>query len=88
MAVRGNVVIVGKKPVSDYVLSIILLFNQGHDTVVIRAKGDAISKAVDVYNALKARLADSIELESVNIDSQEVGRRLIPMIEIRVKRTL
>ncbi len=88
MSSRGNVIIVSRKKVSDYVLSAILLFNQGHDVIVLRARGDAISKAVDVYNALKARLEDSIKLESVSIDSEESGRRLVPVIEIKIKRVL
>lgn len=88
MAAEENVIIIGKKPVTDYVLSAILLFNEGHDEIVIRGQGVNINKAVDVYNALARRLQDSIELVSVNIDSRERGRRLIPLIEIRVRRKL
>ena len=88
MAAEENVIIIGKKPVTDYVLSAILLFNEGHDEIVIRGQGVNINKAVDVYNALARRLQDSVELVSVNIDSRERGRRLIPLIEIRVRRKL
>ena len=88
MASEPNVIVVGKKPVNDYVLSAILLLNEGHDEVVIRGQGNNINKAVEVYNALRHRLGDSIELVSVNIDSFEKGRRLVPFIEIRIRRTI
>ena len=89
MAAREeNVVIIGKKSIPDYVLDVILKFNEGIDEVVIKGRGQMISKAVDVYNALKSRLGDSLELVSVNIDSEEVRGRLVSYIEIRVRRTI
>ena len=36
MAAEENVVVIGKKPVADYVLAVILLFNEGYDEVIIR----------------------------------------------------
>ncbi|MET1102273.1 MAG: DNA-binding protein [Pyrodictiaceae archaeon] len=84
-----NVIVIGKKPIRDYVLSAILLFNEGHEEIVLKAKGSNISKAVDVYNALRNRLPDNIELVSINIDSIEKGaRKLIPVIEIKVRRSI
>ncbi len=88
MASSANVIVVGKKSVNDYVLSAILLLNEGHDEVIIRGQGNNINKAVEVYNALRRRLGDSIELVSVSIDSFEKGRRLVPFIEIKVRRTI
>ncbi|RUM48009.1 MAG: DNA-binding protein [Hyperthermus sp.] len=88
MAVEENTIIIGKKPIADYVLSAIVVLNKGFDEVVIRGQGANISKAVDVYNALVNRLRDSVELVSVRIDSIEKGRRLIPFIEIKVRRTI
>ena len=88
MSVEENVVVIGKKPVMDYVLAAILLFNEGYDEIIIRGQGDNVSKAVDVYNALLARLQDGVELVDVKIDSIERGRRLVPIIEIKVKRKL
>ena len=88
MAAEENVIVVGKKPVADYVLSAILAFNEGYDEIVIRGQGPNITKAVDVYNALAARLQDSIELKEVKIDSIERGRRLVSYIEIRVRRVV
>ncbi|WP_228546795.1 DNA-binding protein [Hyperthermus butylicus] len=83
-----NVVVIGKKPVTDYVLAAILLFNEGYDEVIIKGQGNNVSKAVDVYNALANRLQDGIELVDVKIDSVERGRRLVPVIEIKVRRKI
>ncbi len=88
MAEAPNVVLIGKKPIDNYVLSAIVLFNQGEDEVVIKARGDNISKAVDVYNALKDRLGDGVELVDVEIGSEHSRGRLVSFIKIRIKRSL
>jgi DNA-binding protein Alba len=88
MSAEENVIVVGRKSITDYVLSAILVFNEGFDEIIIRGQGSNISKAVDVYNALTQRLHDSIELISVRVDSITRGRKLIPLIEIKVKRTI
>ncbi len=88
MPVEENVVIVGRKPLPDYVLEVILLFNEGYDEVIIKGQGPNVGKAVDLYNAVKRRLQDGVELAGVKIDSIERGRRLIPLIEIRIRRTI
>jgi len=83
-----NVIIVGRKPIRDYVLAAILLFNEGHEEIIIKARGANISKAVDIFNALKSRLS-GVELVDVKIDSIERDvQRLIPVIEIRVRRSI
>jgi len=81
-----SVVNVGKKPVEDYLFDVILRFQEGEDTVVIKGFGVFISKAVDVYNRLKERLGESIELMDVEIGSEKTGRRIKPFIAIKVKR--
>ncbi len=43
-----NVVFVGKKPVMSYVLAAVTQFGSGQNEVHIRARGRAISTAVDV----------------------------------------
>ncbi len=81
-----NMVVVGRKPVSSYVLAVIVMFNQGVDEVVIKARGEAISKAVEVYNALRDRLGDSIELVGAEIGSEYTRARRTSYIKIKVRR--
>ncbi|MFQ6010766.1 MAG: RNA-binding protein, partial [Nitrososphaerales archaeon] len=45
----GNMTIfIGKKPVMNYVLACLTTIQNGTDLLIIKARGNAISKAVDV----------------------------------------
>ncbi len=70
MSSGEGVVSVGSRPLSDYVLSIIILFNQGVKKVVVKGRGENISKAIAVCNAVKDRLGESVKLENVEIGSE------------------
>jgi DNA-binding protein len=83
-----NTIVVGRKHRDDYVLSTIVLLNQGAEYAIIRGQGDLIYKAVDVYNSLKERLGDSLRLEDVSIGSEKTGSRRISYIEIKVRRAV
>ena len=66
-----NVVLVGKKPVMNYVLATLTLLNQGVNEIVVKARGRAISKAVDTVEIVRSRfLPGKIEIKSINIGSQ------------------
>ncbi|MCD6323663.1 MAG: DNA-binding protein [Desulfurococcales archaeon] len=77
---------VGSKPLDDYLVSAAVMFNQGISKLTIKGWGDSISKAVALYNALKDRMGDAIELKDVRIGSEEIKGRLISYIEIDVER--
>jgi len=77
---------VGNKPLSEYLVSTAILFNQGIRKVTLRGRGENISKTVSLYNALKARMGDAIELRDVRIGSEEVRGKLISFIEIDLER--
>ncbi|MCQ4344834.1 MAG: DNA-binding protein [Sulfolobaceae archaeon] len=70
-----EVVVSRTKSVSDYVLDIITLMNQGFDEVKIKGLGREISKAVDVYNSLKSRMENGIELKDVQIGTDKERKR-------------
>jgi len=70
-----EVVVSRTKSVSDYVLDIITLMNQGFDDVKIKGLGREISKAVDVYNSLKSRMENGIELKDVQIGTDKERKR-------------
>ena len=58
----ANVVYVGNKPVMNYVLACVTQLNQGADEIVVKARGRAISRAVDVAEILKNRFQFRKEL--------------------------
>jgi len=79
---------VGKKPILDYIVSIAILFNQGVRRIVIRGKGDNISKDVAVYNAIKERMGDAVKLNDVRIGSENRKGKLTSFIEIVIERIM
>ncbi len=66
-----GVVLVGKKPVMNYVLACLTLFNAGKPYVIVRARGVAISRAVDTVQLLKKAFVKNLAVEKVNIGTQE-----------------
>jgi len=77
---------VGNRPLGDYIVSAAILFNQGYRQVLIRGRGNNISKAVALYNALKERMGDALKLVDVRIGSNEIRGRIVSFIEILIER--
>lgn len=82
----GNVILVGRKPVMNYVMAAVLTLQSGGD-LVLKARGRAISKAVDASQIIINRFAKDYEIKSVNLGTEEMtdqeGRtRSISTIEI------
>lgn len=50
---KRDLVIMGIKPVMNYVVACLTLFNDGNETVRVRARGKHINKAVDAVQLLK-----------------------------------
>lgn len=84
-------IFVGKKSVMNYVLAALLQFDSGAKEVVLKARGKAISKAVDVAEIIKRRLLeDRVEVKDVKIDTELVGEgesaRNVSIIEIILEK--
>ncbi|OYT63174.1 DNA-binding protein Alba [Candidatus Bathyarchaeota archaeon ex4484_205] len=72
MAQEENVVYIGGKPVMNYVLAVITQFNEGGDRVVLKARGRAISRAVDVAEIVRNRFLPNIEVKDIRIGTEEL----------------
>lgn len=70
----GNVVLIGKKPVMNYVTACITFFNSGEKHVVIKARGRAITRAVDTVELLRRAFIKNLEIESIKISTEELTR--------------
>ncbi len=85
-----NVVFVGKKPTMNYVLAVVTQFNSGANTVVLKARGRAISKAVDVAEIVRNRFVPTLKYGNVKIGTEtlqsEKGETNVSSIEIEMKR--
>ena len=80
------VVIVGRKKPWNYVTACITVFNSGSKTLIIRGRGENISRAVDVANLLRRNIA-GMQIIEVRIleESREGSSRIVPVIEIVVE---
>jgi len=91
MSVTEGSVLVGNKSVMNYVLAAVIQFNQGAKKVLIKARGRAISRAVDVAEIVRSRfLKGEVDVSSIKIGSETVGegdkKRNISTIEILLEK--
>ncbi|RLG77942.1 MAG: DNA-binding protein [Thermoprotei archaeon] len=81
-------IVLGNKPLRNYLLDIVLALNRGADEVEILGKGRHINRAVTLYNMLSGRLGDSLHLDKVEIGSVHERGRRISYIKIVVSRKI
>jgi len=72
---RSNTVFVGNKPVLNYVLACITLFRGNEKEVIIKARGRAISRAVDVAEIIRSRFMPDVKIKKITIGTEEVSSR-------------
>lgn len=58
----------------NYVVACVTLFNSGAEQVMVRARGQAIAKAVDTVLMLRDSFLKDLEIEDIAIGSEEVTR--------------
>ena len=69
-----NVVLVGSKPVMNYVIACLTLFNSGANEVIVKARGRAIERAIDTVEMLRRSFITDLEIKDINIDTQDLQR--------------
>lgn len=72
MAEDDNIVYVGSKPAMSYVLAVVTQFSDGQDTVHIKARGKAISRAVDVAEIVRNRFVEDSDIDSIDVGTDEI----------------
>lgn len=70
-----NAVFVGNKPVMNYVLAVLTLFHNGAEEVSIKARGRAISRAVDVAEIVRTRFLADTEIKEIEIGTEQLTGR-------------
>ena len=68
-----NVVYIGSKPVMNYVLAVVTQFNKGASEVTIKARGRAISRAVDVAEVTKNRFIIDSTVKDIRIATEKIS---------------
>ncbi len=86
-----NTIFVGSKETMNYVQAVMTQFNSGSDEVVIKARGRAISKAVDVAEITRHRFIEEAEITEIITDTEEIendegGTTNVSSMEITLKK--
>ncbi|MDH7518093.1 MAG: DNA-binding protein Alba [Candidatus Thermoplasmatota archaeon] len=76
MAEKGtqdeNTIFVGNKPPMSYVLAVVTQFNGGSEEVVIKARGRAISRAVDTAEITRNRFVTNAKVKDIKIGTETI----------------
>jgi DNA-binding protein len=88
---EDNTVFIGRKPVMNYVVACLTFFNSGGKEVTVKARGRAISRAVDTIELLRRAFVKDVGVKNINLGTEEVtreeGRRSnVSTIEITVAK--
>lgn len=68
-----NIIYVGKKPTMNYVLAVVTQFNNGMPEVTIKARGNAISRAVDVKEIVLNKFLPDLKEKAMKTSSEELA---------------
>ena len=69
-----NTVLIGRKPVMNYVIACLTFFNSNAEKVVLKARGRAISRAVDTVELLRRAFVKNVDIENIEIGTEEITR--------------
>ncbi|MEM4329380.1 MAG: DNA-binding protein Alba [Candidatus Caldarchaeum sp.] len=65
-------VLVGKKPVMSYVLACLTGFQTGSSDIIVKARGRAISRAVDVVQIVKNRFISNLTIKDIRLGTEQI----------------
>ncbi len=88
---ENDIIFVGKKPVMSYVMAILTHLNSGNDQVIIKARGSAISTAVDISQVTINKFMKDLKVVNVELGTEELAdkegkKRNVSFISIEMKR--
>lgn len=86
-----NIVYIGRKPVMNYYMTVMTSFESSDGRVALKARGNNISKAVDMAEITRNRFMDDLSVDSIEIgtdelESDEGGTKNVSRISILLKR--
>ena len=66
------VIYVGDKPVMNYVLAVMTQFNKPVSSVILKARGRAISRAVDAAEITRNRFMPNLAVKAITIGTEAI----------------
>lgn len=83
-----NIVFIGKKEVMNYVLAVVTQINEGSDEVYLKARGRAISRAVDTAEIVRNRFLPDLDILDIETGTEEIegedGTSNVSTISVRL----
>lgn len=70
--IEDNSVFIGTKPAMNYVLAVVTQFNKGSKQVIVKARGKAISRAVDVVEIVRKRFISNLNIDDIHISTESL----------------
>lgn len=71
-----STVFIGQKPTMTYVFQVVAQLNSGAGPVVVKARGNAIAKAVDVAEVVRRRfLEGQVDVGPIAIDTERLTNK-------------
>ena len=68
---QENAVFIGRRPTMNYVMAVMMVLNKGEECTV-KARGRAISHAVDVCEILRNRFLKGAEYKEIRIATEQI----------------
>jgi len=81
-----KIIYVGTKPAAKYAAAVAAEFENGADEVFLRARGRAISRAVDAAQISINRFLQNVEVKEVKISTEKIEDRNVSAIEILLSK--
>jgi DNA-binding protein Alba len=76
MAEKSETIFIGRKPAMSYVLAIVTsLSTSNAKEITLKARGRAITTAVDVAEISRSRFLKDLKISSINIGTEEMPPR-------------
>ena len=66
------VIFIGDKPVMNYVLAVMTQFNKPISSVILKARGRAISRAVDTAEITRNRFMPNLIVKDITIGTETI----------------
>ena len=67
-----STVLVGNKPPMSYVLAVVTQFHNGAENVHVKARGRAISRAVDVAEIVRNKFMTDLKVSDIAISTENM----------------
>ena len=89
--IPSSTIFIGQKPIMAYVTAILMQFTSGSGDVTIKARGRAISAAVDVVEVCRRRFFEGkLHVKKITIGTEQLGEegqvRNVSTMEITVTK--